>query len=153
MATATLLCYNRPPFFPSIKAFNSRPQLLLFNRTRTISFRTIIWPSKQQQYEAIEFGGRVEATRRKSSGGATTEAPISEEDGNVRRFLQLILWAAEGVYILWLFLLPYAPVCAQLILLFSHFFLDYYADELIICINSNKQNRFLSCHYLIVPKQ
>ncbi|KAM7464359.1 hypothetical protein LguiA_032480 [Lonicera macranthoides] len=59
--------------------------------------------------KAIEFGGRVQATRRKSSGCATTETPISEEDGNVRRFLQLILWAAEGVYILWLFLLPYAP--------------------------------------------
>ena len=122
MATATLLCYNRP-FFPSIKPFNSRPQLLLLNRTRTISFRIKIWPSTQQQFflskdKAIEFGGRVEATRRKSSGGATTEAPISEEDGNVRRFLQLILWAAEGVYILWLFLLPYAPVCAQQIYCF-----------------------------------
>ncbi|KAF3431828.1 hypothetical protein FNV43_RR26564 [Rhamnella rubrinervis] len=32
-----------------------------------------------------------------------------ELDGNLRRVLQFLLWVAEGVYILWLFLLPYAP--------------------------------------------
>ncbi|XP_015895598.3 uncharacterized protein LOC107429431 isoform X1 [Ziziphus jujuba] len=32
-----------------------------------------------------------------------------ELDGNFRRVLQFLLWVAEGVYILWLFLLPYAP--------------------------------------------
>lgn len=31
------------------------------------------------------------------------------ENGSVRRVLQLALWTAEAVYILWLFLLPYAP--------------------------------------------
>lgn len=33
-----------------------------------------------------------------------------ELDDNVRKVLQVFLWTAEGVYILWLFLLPYAPV-------------------------------------------
>lgn len=32
-----------------------------------------------------------------------------EGDSDVRRVLQILLWAAEAVYILWLFLLPYAP--------------------------------------------
>ncbi|KAI4357841.1 hypothetical protein L6164_001764 [Bauhinia variegata] len=38
-------------------------------------------------------------------------ATSSEEEGddNVRKLLQVMLWVAEGVYILWLFLLPYAP--------------------------------------------
>ncbi|GFZ16120.1 hypothetical protein Acr_25g0005290 [Actinidia rufa] len=48
------------------------------------------------------------ATRRKAP--ATSAPPLPEgDDGNVRRVLQFILWIAEGVYILWLFLLPYAP--------------------------------------------
>jgi len=38
---------------------------------------------------------------------------LSSEEGedNLRRVLRIALWVAEGVYILWLFLLPYAPVC------------------------------------------
>ncbi|XP_043692166.1 uncharacterized protein LOC122642679 isoform X1 [Telopea speciosissima] len=43
----------------------------------------------------------------------TTSKQPSDEDGDSngirRRSLQFLLWAAEGVYILWLFLLPYAP--------------------------------------------
>ncbi|KAJ4973550.1 hypothetical protein NE237_006724 [Protea cynaroides] len=43
----------------------------------------------------------------------TTSKRPSDEDGDSngirRQALQLLLWAAEGVYILWLFLLPYAP--------------------------------------------
>ncbi|XP_059453977.1 uncharacterized protein LOC132184376 isoform X2 [Corylus avellana] len=47
------------------------------------------------------------AARRKPTIAAT---PSTEEgDDNSRRVLQIILWVAEGVYILWLFLLPYAP--------------------------------------------
>ncbi|XP_043692175.1 uncharacterized protein LOC122642679 isoform X2 [Telopea speciosissima] len=44
----------------------------------------------------------------------TTSKQPSDEDGDSngirRRSLQFLLWAAEGVYILWLFLLPYAPM-------------------------------------------
>lgn len=42
---------------------------------------------------------------------AARRTPTGEEDGddNLRRVLQTALWGAEGVYILWLFLLPYAP--------------------------------------------
>jgi len=47
------------------------------------------------------------AGRRKSTELATSE---KEGDENLRRVLQIGLWGAEAVYILWLFLLPYAPV-------------------------------------------
>ncbi|KAA0049627.1 putative transmembrane protein [Cucumis melo var. makuwa] len=33
----------------------------------------------------------------------------NEGNSDVRRLLQILLWGAEAVYILWLFLLPYAP--------------------------------------------
>lgn len=42
-----------------------------------------------------------------TSGGGDS---VSELDDNVRKLLQALLWTAEGVYIIWLFLLPYAPV-------------------------------------------
>ena len=48
--------------------------------------------------------------RRKPSVVATT-SEAEEGDENLRRLLRILLWVAEGVYILWLFLLPYAPVC------------------------------------------
>ncbi|XP_076947862.1 uncharacterized protein LOC143619934 [Bidens hawaiensis] len=34
---------------------------------------------------------------------------VELDDNNRRKVLQSLLWAAEGVYIIWLFLLPYAP--------------------------------------------
>ncbi|GAA0169274.1 hypothetical protein LIER_40729 [Lithospermum erythrorhizon] len=37
-------------------------------------------------------------------GGAATEM-----DDGLKKIVQAMLWGAEGVYILWLFLLPYAP--------------------------------------------
>jgi len=49
------------------------------------------------------------AARRKPTIAATPSAEEGDDD-NSRRVLQIILWVAEGVYILWLFLLPYAPV-------------------------------------------
>ncbi|XP_040996774.1 uncharacterized protein LOC121242852 isoform X2 [Juglans microcarpa x Juglans regia] len=48
------------------------------------------------------------AARRKPATVVSSSA--DEGDDNTRRLLQIILWVAEGVYILWLFLLPYAPV-------------------------------------------
>ncbi|XP_014519313.1 uncharacterized protein LOC106776385 [Vigna radiata var. radiata] len=42
---------------------------------------------------------------------ARRKSLLSSEEGedDLRRVLQITLWVAEGVYILWLFLLPYAP--------------------------------------------
>ena len=60
------------------------------------------------------------ASRRKTNVTATTS---SEDDDNLRRVLQFLLWVAEGVYILYLFLLPYAPV-TMLLIHFRFFFLN-----------------------------
>lgn len=40
---------------------------------------------------------------------SVTPSSLKENDGNLRRVLQIGLWVAEVVYVLWLFLLPYAP--------------------------------------------
>ena len=58
------------------------------------------------------------ASRRKTNVTATSS---SEDDDNLRRVLQFLLWVAEGVYILCLFLLPYAPV-TMLLIHFPFFF-------------------------------
>lgn len=47
-------------------------------------------------------------SRRKSTVLPTSSA--EEGDDNIRRVLQVALWVAEGVYVVWLFLLPFAPV-------------------------------------------
>ncbi|KAF7846550.1 hypothetical protein BT93_L4170 [Corymbia citriodora subsp. variegata] len=46
------------------------------------------------------------ASRRR--GDAVSDA-VEGGGGSSRRALQIVLWVAEAVYILWLFLLPYAP--------------------------------------------
>ncbi|PWA97353.1 hypothetical protein CTI12_AA025580 [Artemisia annua] len=46
------------------------------------------------------------AIRRTSN--AASDVPVTEMDDNVRKVTQFLLWAAEGVYIAWLFLLPNA---------------------------------------------
>lgn len=56
---------------------------------------------------------KTDTQLRKFACRAVPQKPTSadeELDGNVRRVLRFLLWVAEGVYILWLFLLPYAPV-------------------------------------------
>jgi hypothetical protein len=56
------------------------------------------------------------AGRRKPTDIAKSSS-VKEEDDNLRRILQIGLWGAEVVYILWLFLLPYAPVGTFFVLL------------------------------------
>ncbi|KAL7132517.1 hypothetical protein ABFS83_12G079500 [Erythranthe nasuta] len=48
----------------------------------------------------------ISTTSAATSGGGDS---VSELDDNARKLLQALLWIAEGVYIIWLFLLPYAP--------------------------------------------
>jgi hypothetical protein len=59
-------------------------------------------------------------TRRKPPTVPNTNTISSAEEGddNARKVVQIILWVVEGVYILWLFLLPYAPVSKLLLLFF-----------------------------------
>ncbi|XP_057765723.1 uncharacterized protein LOC130986348 [Salvia miltiorrhiza] len=49
----------------------------------------------------------ISSTTAAAGGGGG--GSVSELNGDVRKLLQVILWIAEAVYIVWLFLLPYAP--------------------------------------------
>ncbi|KAK3008725.1 hypothetical protein RJ639_013128 [Escallonia herrerae] len=119
MSTATLLCSSTAtsPLLPRTKPFNSKPSLSL-RRSRVVPLSTnqrhctqLVLTSKDK---AVKVRGLPawDATRRNSAGDTTTGGASPPEHGgsdNVRRGLQLVLWLAEGIYILWLFLLPYAP--------------------------------------------
>lgn len=51
---------------------------------------------------------RLPSTAVAAGGGGG--GSVSELNDDVRKLLQVNLWIAEAVYIVWLFLLPYAPV-------------------------------------------
>lgn len=51
-----------------------------------------------------------------AAGGGGGGGSVSELNDGARKLLQVILWIAEAVYIVWLFLLPYAPVSIALLL-------------------------------------
>lgn len=86
---------------------------------------------------------------RKIACRAVPQKPTSSDedlDGNIRRVLQTLLWVAEGVYILWLFLLPYAPVGTSatvfLFFLFPTLFLFLTQFDFFFFFFCNFQNAF-----------
>ena len=62
----------------------------------------------------LKFDGRREPTIRLKcickAEMDSGERELSEVETRSQRVLQVALWVMEGVYISWLFLLPYAPV-------------------------------------------
>ncbi|PON59540.1 Transmembrane protein [Parasponia andersonii] len=104
-ASQALVCSNRA-FFPTkpiihrSKSPQSHLSLPFFVKTLlpSESLKTTKWMEKSSSLREIT----CHATRRR---------PTSDKDldGNLKRVLQVGLWVAEGVYILWLFLLPSAP--------------------------------------------
>lgn len=71
----------------------------------------------------------ISSTTTAASGGGGS---VSELNDDVRKLLQVSLWIAEAVYIIWLFLLPYAPVSTAFpLLLLLLFFLMFYCLSLI----------------------
>ncbi|CAK9134527.1 unnamed protein product, partial [Ilex paraguariensis] len=102
--TLLLVCPNKnkySSFVPTTKSFCSKPQSRRYRRV---------------EKKRLKMGDLLvcKATPRKSSTNtkindsaiSTTTPEINE---NVRRVVQITLWVTEGIYILWLFLLPYAP--------------------------------------------
>lgn len=81
----------------------------LFRRREVIALKSKPWESRKQILTENAFV--CAASRRNSSSSTTTDLSVPELDDNTRKVLQFVLWATEGVYIIWLFLLPYAPVC------------------------------------------
>ena len=63
--------------------------------------------------KSIQLGRRIPVFTTRAGGGRRGGGGVDsiiERDDKSRKLTQAILWTAEGVYVLWLFLLPYAPV-------------------------------------------
>lgn len=99
MASPALLCNNICTRFWVSSLSQTRNQMQLHQRRRpSVNFYT-------QHNASLRFAPLVcRAAPREEK-----EVVVEGDDG-MRRLLQILLWGAEGIYIFWLFLLPYAPV-------------------------------------------
>ncbi|KAL1317904.1 hypothetical protein HN51_070124 [Arachis hypogaea] len=78
-----------PKSKPLLNSFSAKPPV---SKARSTNSRTVLcFASRRKPVELAEA------------------SPEAGSDGNFRRIFQIALWVAEAVYILWLFLLPYAP--------------------------------------------
>nr|GMD80450.1 Monocarboxylate transporter 6 like [Ipomoea batatas] len=99
------------------------PKFFLLRGTQNFfaHIKTTKWPhgsiklgSLRRRDKLVKFRG-LNSKRGKvllaAKSGGSDDGSILEKHDNVqrRRLIQTILWIAEGVYVLWLFLLPYAP--------------------------------------------
>lgn len=108
IAAQPLLCNNSflliKPYASSFRFQFCRPQQPMLSHS--FYTKTALQPlPRRRNYSPICPAARRKPTLVDSAGFA------DEGNSDVRRVLQILLWAAEGVYVLWLFLLPYAPVC------------------------------------------
>lgn len=89
---------------PSISPHHKLQHIRAFNSKTQCSPATPLFLSQNSNF-------LCHATRRKPPTVPNTKTISSAEEGddNARKVVQIILWVVEGVYILWLFLLPYAP--------------------------------------------
>ncbi|XP_047333359.1 uncharacterized protein LOC124936873 [Impatiens glandulifera] len=85
---------------PCARTFRSKP--LYLTAGRLFSFSAAAGEKSNMTPPSIVICG---ATRRKPPGGVSSAQPLTQGE----RFLQSLLWFTEGVYIFWLFLLPFAP--------------------------------------------
>lgn len=69
------------------------------------------WISKAKGFYSNGFVCNAARQKPRSTTSVSTVSKSEEEESSkiVRQGLRFILWTAEAVYILWLFLLPYAP--------------------------------------------
>ncbi|XP_021691721.2 uncharacterized protein LOC110673044 isoform X2 [Hevea brasiliensis] len=116
-ATQALLCNNCYPYSlaAATKPYNSKPSISHHYQLYKNKENCKAWPLTKPLFLDQKTGSKLKnlfvchAARRKPT---ISNATVSSEKGNgynVGKVLQIILWVLEGVYILWLFLLPYAP--------------------------------------------
>ncbi|GMH01877.1 hypothetical protein Nepgr_003716 [Nepenthes gracilis] len=107
-SSRTLLCND----FTVSKLYNPKPSSFIHDqsllRRNDFAYSSSIGFSCSRHFLYIDY---VTSGRRGRTTTAGVGSDRSTQDGgdNVRKLLQLVLWVMEGVYILWLFLLPYAP--------------------------------------------
>ncbi|KAF6147144.1 hypothetical protein GIB67_036863 [Kingdonia uniflora] len=69
-------------------------------------------PSPRRPPAIVRNGGVFGRQRRRCNAVQklkTTTSSVKREDDDKKKIVQLVLWVTEGVYIVWLFVLPYAP--------------------------------------------
>lgn len=87
------------------------------------------WISKAKGFYSNGFVCNAARQKPRSTTSVSTVSKSEEEESSkiVRQGLRFILWTAEAVYIVWLFLLPYAPVrtkCLSVLYLYMINFRD-----------------------------
>ncbi|GAB4840271.1 hypothetical protein Ancab_021035 [Ancistrocladus abbreviatus] len=93
--------------YTSFKHCNSKPSLFLNSSHNHFLLR--------KKAEFAYFSNKIYSAANRRRTGTVAEvvgsnrSPQTENNDNVRKVLQYGLWAIEGVYIFWLFLLPFAP--------------------------------------------
>ncbi|KAI8539172.1 hypothetical protein RHMOL_Rhmol09G0160700 [Rhododendron molle] len=93
----------KPPFSHHQLLASKRPAVTFTAKTRPSPRRPIAVKD-----QSVYSRNRLACGAGRRNSPATAAAEKGDGD-NVRRVLQSVLWVAEGVYIFWLFLLPYAP--------------------------------------------
>ncbi|KAG8473308.1 hypothetical protein CXB51_035404 [Gossypium anomalum] len=105
LVTQALLCQTHCRALPRPTPFNSNPPPLPSRYPCKHHGET--WPTTS--FSILHSMPIVCCASRRKSTALSSSSEGSDQDGPLPRVLQLSLWAAEAVYILWLFLLPYAP--------------------------------------------
>ncbi|XP_057962606.1 uncharacterized protein LOC131154104 isoform X2 [Malania oleifera] len=88
------------------------PHRLLGRRNPLFSSNPKTWPPLVFAFRSsrtVAFAARRKPTTASTSSDSISNSKEDADDNFVRRALRTVLWIAEGVYVLWLFLLPYAP--------------------------------------------
>ncbi|KAK2635834.1 hypothetical protein Ddye_030626 [Dipteronia dyeriana] len=99
-----LLCAINYPIVVSSRCFKSKHfDLQLWKCNANISSQTGPYPFRDWIRRTVV----CHVSRRKPTTTAAVDTDTSSD--SMRRVVQFLLWTAEAVYILWLFILPYAP--------------------------------------------
>lgn len=107
--SSSSLLRRLPPHPPPVLFRKGRQEIVCFKS----SWKKALTDSSSSTHHAAS---------RRDSTSSSSSTDDDDDDNKQRKILQSVLWAAEGVYIIWLFLLPYAPVC--FFNLFSFLFYD-----------------------------
>ncbi|GMJ04738.1 hypothetical protein like AT3G25805 [Hibiscus trionum] len=108
LATQPLLCQTNFSAFSRPTSFSCIPPSLSLSLSLSHS-QPSLYPCKPWHTTPFSILHSTPIVCRASRRKSTALSSTSEGSHRLRRVLQLALWTAEAVYILWLFLLPYAP--------------------------------------------
>ncbi|CAK8537329.1 unnamed protein product [Lathyrus sativus] len=104
----TFLCSFHSPIPLASKSSLYRPQWRILKPVHySFCFTNLVSSAKPLVFNSRRT--HLGSTGRREPTELATSSSNKVEDDNLRRVLQIGLWGAEVAYVLWLFLLPYAP--------------------------------------------